>query len=211
MIEDLDNVIFKKMTQDEYFTKYPTQNQFSFGKFLDPEGVICYRMEPEKCFDYSKAKTNAFYKAHDHGRVCDAEKITYLIELAKVAGHVFPYAKKVKDFYDSIDEKLLTFTQEMIRESQVDGIFFAGLKDSARTAFHRIPAHKKFLVLQNQSTTFMNLAKSVYSKHFALKDDADAENVSSILSQIMTHLHKPEVIESVKASDIIGLMFHEHP
>ena len=211
MIEDLDNVIFNKMTQDEYFIKYPTENQFPFGKFLDFEGFVCYRMEDDMGFDYSKAKTDAFYKAHDHGRVCDAEKIAYLIELAKVAGSAFPYAQKVKDFYDSIDQKLMAFTQEMIRESGADGIFFDGLKDTAKAAFHRIPAHKKFLALQNQSTTFMELAKVVYLKHFALKDDADAKNVSSILTQIMTHLHKPEVIESVKASDIIGLMFHEHP
>ena len=211
MIEDLDNVIFKKITQDEYFAKYPTQNKFSFGKFLDFEGFVSYRMEDGLNFDYSKAKTDAFYKAHDHGRVCDAEKIAYLIELAKVAGSNFPYAQKVKDFYDSIQTNLTQFTGDMISQSGVDGIFFDGLKESAKAAFHRIPAHKKFLALQNQSSTFMELAKVIYLKYFALKDDADPENISMILTQIMTHLHKPNLIESIMASDIIGLIFHEHP
>ncbi len=129
MAKDMNEVIFNRMSKDEYLEKY---SNFTGGEagILDFEGFVCMvcaidvqeidETHPDHLFYtafntvlmiYAKLKAEAYYKAHGY-RIGN---ITYLINLEKCAPGVFPLATKVSAIIDSpkIIELVALFIQKV--------------------------------------------------------------------------------------------------
>ena len=129
MTKDMNNVIFNRMTKEEYLAKY---SDFTGGEadILDFEGFVCmvsaidvqevdethpdhllYTSFGTVLMIYAKLKSEAYYKAHGYRE----GNITYLINLESCAPGVFPLATKVSAIIASckIIELVALFTQKV--------------------------------------------------------------------------------------------------
>ncbi len=110
MSQDMDDLIFKKMTKQEFLQKWPPSN-YGFDQIaqvedaiIDYEGWVFMKMKRNQWI-YSKIKTVAYYKAHKFRE----DNIQYLLDLAAVQPYgqvdpcefnVFPLAHKVAMIMD---------------------------------------------------------------------------------------------------------------
>ena len=115
MAKDMNEVIFNRMTKEDYLDKY---HDFTGGEagILDVEGFVCmvraidvqevdethpdhmlYTAFSTVLMIYAKLKSEAYYKAHGY-RIGN---INYLINLEKCAPKTFPLAAKISDIIAS--------------------------------------------------------------------------------------------------------------
>ena len=129
MAKDMNEVIFNRMSKDEYLEKY---FNFTGGEagILDFEGFVCmvsaidvqevddthpdhlfYKAFSSVLMIYAKLKAEAYYKAHGYRE----GNITYLINLERCTPGVFPLATKVSAIIAShkIIDLIALFTQKV--------------------------------------------------------------------------------------------------
>lgn len=105
MIERMEDLIFKRITKQEYLTMFKPMNKIfdSDTAIIDYEGWVFMKIATFKIDDidhlsvdipmtiYSKIKTIAYYKSHKF----KARNILYLTILGRIAGDIFPMANAV--------------------------------------------------------------------------------------------------------------------
>lgn len=128
MIDDLELMVFAKLSKIDYLTKFPPSNHgFNIldpkhieNAVIDFEGWVGMKIASLKINDpdhievmkftnfpvtvYSKIKIRPYYEGHKF----HIESIPYLTELAKTAGHIFPLSRKIAGIFKDgvIAEKL---------------------------------------------------------------------------------------------------------
>jgi hypothetical protein len=196
MMIDLSKTIMNQMNEAEYLDKYkPSNSYLPKHLYFDYEGWIFYKENTDGTIDYSKIKTEEYYKAHKF----KPENVKMLIELGKFAKDIFPLTKVVTIFFDGLSIKLLTIMNEILDYLQNKEILFNGLPEKAQISFPKQNEHVKIKMLINASSLWQQLCFDVFKKTF---DSLEKTNeVDMILKSIVLEL-KPWLILDTSRSNL---------
>jgi hypothetical protein len=113
--------------------------------------------------DYSKIKTEEYYKSHKFHE----ENISDLIKLGKVAAHIFPLTQVVIDFYQNLDTKLYEITNSIADVLKSPKLFEA-LPEKAKLSFpkQKLDVQYKMLINAVNETVVNNLFLEKFTKTF---------------------------------------------
>ena len=177
LLDDLNAVIFEKMSISEFFAKNKPHNKYeNFEYIIDREGFVSYTGDT---FDYGKIKTDAYYIAHK----LKAKNIGYLGELAKIpsARQSFPLCNEVSTFYSKIEDDI----NSLIRNFMLIGTstLFNGFSDKAKNSFpNQTPEVRlKMLINSPDNDTFLKVALEVFSSVYPYNPErVDAEFTNDV-------------------------------
>lgn len=116
---------------------------------FDYEGFVFYR-ETDNGLDYSKIKTEEYYKSHKY----KTENVKYLMELNETAADIFPLARIVKEFFTDSKSKLKNICDDvmgLLHKSSDENILFIGLSEKAKESFIKQNDETKMKMLVNAS------------------------------------------------------------
>lgn len=162
LLEDLNNVIFEKISENEFFEKNLPQNSFSnWEKIIDREGFVTYNHNN----DYGKIKTYAYYFSHNLSK----KNIQYLLNLSMIPSCriFFPLCNEVNIFYSNINTDISRIMNDFnkIREDTTS-LLYNGLPEKALKNFGSYTTEVQTKIIINTSTSFpkivINIFKSIY-------------------------------------------------
>ena len=120
-ISDLELIIVGKKTEADYLLEHPVCNTLPLQNLnFDYEGFVFYRAidetaDPKLCIlDYSKIKTNIYYKAHKFKH----NNIPELMSLSPSVDDIFPMVRTVKIFFGGLKDKLNNALIQVVCDSQ---------------------------------------------------------------------------------------------
>jgi hypothetical protein len=182
LIKAVDSYIFGKMTINEFYEFYPPSNKYEYPKIIDVEGFVVYDLDNSN--SYGKIKTDSYYKAHK----LRENNISFLCDLALVAGHLFPLAQRVRSIYVGLDSKLQIINAKLI-ELITSELMVNALNEKARKSY----------VLKDKATQFkiiINTAKEVYCSNaipFFVEQFGDIVVTDDVKSALVTYAMKCEI------------------
>lgn len=186
ILDDLNSVIFEKMTEDEFFLKNAPQNVYDNWKHvIDKEGFVTYTGDT---FDYGKIKTDCYYIAHKLRQ----KNIEYLIGLSNIesARKSFPLCVEVATFYSNIKENINRIN-DMFNTMCVDteSNLFKGLSAKAQTSFPKQTPQTRLKMIINQSDQFPKIADEIFSSIYPYNAErVDEEFVPNVVSSVKSIL-----------------------
>jgi adenylate kinase family enzyme len=197
MFIGLTQVIWCNSTIEEYMAKFVPNNKNKFDKYLDYEGFVFYAdVNGDGKLDYSKIKTEEYYKAHKFKH----DNIDYLFKLAKVSGKNFPCSVAVLEFFGNLYENLKTISSKLNEELQKEhkeSKLFAGLKPEAQTALLKKDKETQIRMLINASNNFLEFARDIFAKYFpsVLTSQTDMKDIISCFKSIFMNVKMWETEE----------------
>lgn len=122
----LEDIVFGRSTNDEFLAKFPCSNSsyaLDRSSTIHAEGFVIYTITLRDGIDgsdvvfasevaevdYNKIKLPSYYESHKF----NVDKIPRLYELSKTASHIFPLAKITGDFFNSLEDRLLSIMKEV--------------------------------------------------------------------------------------------------
>jgi hypothetical protein len=168
LLDDLNKVIFEKMTEHEFFENNIPNNNFSNYEFIvDKEGFVTYTGET---YDYGKIKTDAYYIAHK----LKSKNVEYLMNLAKIpsARVSFPLSNEVYTFYSKIETDTTTIYNKFVEMCQnTNSILFESLSEKAKISFPKHPQTVQFKMLINSGDGFKKVGLDLFSSVYPFNSD----------------------------------------
>lgn len=185
LLDDLNAVIFEKMSISEFFTKNKPHNKYeNFEYIIDREGFVSYTGDT---FDYGKIKTDAYYIAHK----LKAKNIGYLGELAKIpsARQSFPLCNEVSTFYSKIEDDI----NSLIHNFMLIGTstIFNGFSDEAKISFPKQTPEIRLKMLINtpDKDTFLKVALEVFSSVYPYNPErVEAKFTNNVIASVKSIL-----------------------
>jgi hypothetical protein len=120
LLISLSMIIRQKITKEEFLAKFPINNNTALpvNAYIDYEGFIFYRLLPNGRVDYSKIKTEEYYRTHKF----KDSNVEYLMDLnnSEIARNTFPLIKVIDAFHTALDIKLATVSQKVLEEMTFD-------------------------------------------------------------------------------------------
>lgn len=160
LIQGVDACIFQRLTTEEFYAKFKPSNKFSYEMIIDYEGFVTYDANREN--SYGKIKTDSYYKAHKLRN----DNISFLCDLNKVAGHIFPLARIVAQTVTELDGKLDMINVqlvELISSDKMSGF----LNPKAAKGFAQRPRDLQFKIIINTAKDkFSEFAFEIFQSHF---------------------------------------------
>ena len=160
--------------------------------YIDYEGFIFYRILSDGTIDYSKIKTEEYYKAHKFHEY----NVKYLMDLndSEIARNTFPLINVIYAFYTDLDTKLATISQMVLEEMTFDhstdletNVLFQSLPCKAKSSFLTKPkaVQMKMLINATENNTWSNMAFDSFVKVFEIaKSDESMHLVKDIIMNV---------------------------
>ena len=209
LLSDLNDVIFEKITPDEFFSKNHPHNLFcNWERIIDREGFVTYTGTHH---DYGKIKTDAYYIAHK----LREKNINYLMELAQIpsACASFPLCNEVNQFYSKLVENL-TKINEVFNQmcENTSSPLYLGMPEKARISFQRQSPTIRLKMLINASDSFSNVAVDIFKTVYpfnteSIPDDLNAEIISVVKGILMGFVGNTISFENPSTSPLFGSLF----
>lgn len=209
ILSDLNDMIFEKITEDEFFSKNSPHNIFSnWEHIIDREGFVTYA---GSTYDYGKIKTDAYYIAHK----LKAKNIEYLMNLSKIpsARIHFPLCNEVSMFYSDLAENV-TKINEVFNQmcDNTSSSLYLGLPEKARNSFQRQTASVRLKMLINASDSFSNVAIDIFKTIYPFNaervvDDFNNDVVAVVKSILMGFVGNTINFENPSTSPLFGDLF----
>jgi len=161
MINGLTDIIYERTTVVDYLNTYPPSNTPRYStNVIDYEGFVFYIHVSGNEWDYSKIKTQAYYKLH---KIKDIN-INYILELAKIrtAQIAFPQIRIVDSIEIGLSEKLPIIMERIQRELRTNDTLVEGLPEKARKSMAKYTEVIRFKILINQSTKWDDLCCQIF-------------------------------------------------
>jgi hypothetical protein len=173
IMDDMDKVVLDQMSYEDFMIKYFPEK---IGYPIHMEGWVM--LTPiVGGYDYSKIKTNLYYKCHK----VREDNISELIKLPKSCQSYYPIIKILIDFYSNSEERLFASVKaiydELVKSLTKDSVFYQALPDKARKRvdeFMMTPTEKNrevvFKILINNCQTemikvIMDVNKEIWSNN----------------------------------------------
>lgn len=179
MISDLSSILYEKMTEEEFITKYPPYSMENISTTFDYEGFVLFtniehskpiglfKEELDFDIDYGKIKSEEYYKSHK----LKEQNIDFLLDLPDSVSLKIPLVKAVKEFYPTINSSLLQISHD-IRNVLVESFNCKGnLYDSiptkkAKISFETQNNHIKSKMIINISPKWKDVSFQICKKIF---------------------------------------------
>jgi hypothetical protein len=160
LIQGVDACIFQKMTCDEFYSLFKPSNKYTYDKIIDYEGFVTYDLNRDD--SYGKIKTDSYYKSHK----LHNNNVSFLCELNKVAGHIFPLARIVDETITSLESKLAIINKDLISVISSDEMI-SYLPAKASKGFVDRPRALQFkIIINNAKNKFGEEGFTVFQKYF---------------------------------------------
>lgn len=180
----INECIYAKMTDDEFYNVFSPANRFTnYTQIVHKEGGCVW----DNKRIYGKVKTDAYYMSH---KLHD-KNVTFLAELGKIAGNVFPLAKSVY----MVERLLTTESLNRINNELCDLIdnydidqsslpFKAKRSITDKKAAPDGRQHKFKIIINNPSSGYITQAFQIFLKNFGVSASEEVdENVSKFAVQ----------------------------
>jgi hypothetical protein len=215
ILSDLNDVIFEKITEDEFFLRNPPHNIFSnWEQIIDREGFVTYA-GPDN--NYGKIKTNAYYIGHK----LRANNIKYLQDLSKIpsARIYFPLCNEVALFHSNIVDNLKKIKEIFDKMCEdTSSPLFLGFSVSALESFQRQSSLIQLRMLINASNSFSVVAVDhIFKAIFPFDDNRISnkleeitkfrDNISALIKSILMNFVENRIDYENIPSDFIGNFF----
>jgi len=187
---DLSKCIRRTGFDEEFVRLHPPANKYPIGKIIiDYEGFVFYRVTDTGLFDYSKIKTEEYYKAHKF----KIENVKYLIALYDTASHIFPLTRTVKGFFSDTEALLSGTCVEMMRllsEPVEKNPLYGSLIEKAKISFVKQSPETKMKMLVNASGEFKQLAFEIFNIHFPAirRSTIDRGEIDGVIKELVMKL-----------------------
>lgn len=186
IMDDMDKVVMGDMTHTEFMKKYFPNNM---DYPIHMEGWV-FLMPYNDGYDYSKIKTNLYYKCH---KVRD-NNIKELLSLPSNCEKYYPVLKILRDFYNNHELRITNSIEELYHtlenELKTKSVLYTGLNGKAKDRIDehiKNPEDEKVRVLafkiliNNCKDEMLNIIKTVNSKYWNNESDELALLMKSIL------------------------------
>jgi hypothetical protein len=209
ILNDLNDVIFEKISVNDFFSKNPPHNLYkNWEKIIDREGFVTFT---GASYDYGKIKTDAYYIAHK----LKSKNIEYLMNLSKIpsACSAFPLCNEVKVFYSNL-EKDLRKIEGKFNEMCQDTLshLYLGLPEKARVSFQRQTPYVRVKMLINASDSFSECVVSIFGQVYPFNKsnvpEDFIENVTTIMKSILMSFAGNFIsFDNLAKSEVLGELF----
>jgi hypothetical protein len=160
LIKAVDSYIFGNLSISEFYCQFPPSNKFGYEQVIDVEGFVVYDLDNFN--SYGKIKTDSYYKAHK----LRENNVSFLCDLALVAGHLFPLAHKVRTIYVGLDSKLKIINSKLI-ELITSDLMVNALNEKARKSYLTKDKATQFKIIINTARApFCNNAIPFFVEQF---------------------------------------------
>ena len=205
LLISLSMIIRQELTEDEFIANFPPDNQtiLPVNAYFDYEGFIFYRTLPGGKIDYSKIKTEEYYKAHKFHE----SNIKYLMSLhdSEIARNRFPLVNVIDSFYTSLDSKLETISNDVLKQMTFDestdldtNVLYLALPSKARVSFLTRPKNvqMKMLINATENNAWSNLAFDCFVKVFEI---AKSEESMYLIKEIIMNIQpwEPNYLDNI--------------
>lgn len=169
LMKDLTKIIHKEISVADFFDRNKPDNiHLPSLMFPDYEGFVFYR-EVGGRYDYSKIKTEEYYKSHKFHE----DNVSYLIRLGKVASDIFPLTRVAIDFYMNLEDKLKNICNDIYAKLS-SGILFELLPEKAQISYHKQKSDTQMKMLINAGDkvnyVFLESFKQVFTRLEKIED-----------------------------------------
>jgi hypothetical protein len=191
LLDELNKVIFEKMSEKEFFEKNVPSNTFlNYEYIIDKEGFVTYTGDT---YDYGKIKTDAYYIAHK----LKTKNVEYLMQLANIpsARESFPLSNEVYTFYSNIEKDAeIIYTKLIDMSKNPNSILFEGLSEKAKASFPK-QSYETQLKMLIHSNSFKDVALEIFSSVYPynsenVDDEFNNDAICSTRSLIMGFINK---------------------
>ena len=195
LMKDLTRIIHKEISVNEFFDLNKPNNIHMSSLMLpgtegaevtmipDYEGFVFYR-EVNGRYDYSKIKTEEYYKSHKFHE----DNVSYLIRLGKVASDIFPLTRVATDFYLNLEDKLKNICDD-IHAKLNSGILFELLPEKAQISYHKQKPDTQMKMLINAGDkvnyVFLESFKQIFPR---LEHIENIGNIGSTMKGILMNV-----------------------
>jgi hypothetical protein len=208
MLNDLEEVIYEKISESAFFEKYPPFNKFSNWKpMIDREGFVTYDGSDNHM---SKAKTTTYYKCH-HLRPDNVELLMKLAQISS-ARQYFPLCREVQSFYSRLENDVnLMHTDFMMMCNDITSPLYNALSEKAKVSFQKQKPEIQLKMLINGSAVFNDVAIGIFSNLYPFNservgdvDEFRLSIVSCIKSILMAFATKTITFENASSNQMFS-------
>lgn len=200
ILRDLEYVINKEMSEEEYFNKHKPVNINKYKKFgceIDMEGFVFLTInqsDENNVYDYNKIKTLTYYKCHNFKE----SNVDCLIKISQISGNRFPLAVKVANFYSNLKEKLTKISERLFNELDKpveNNLFFEKLSEKAKKNYCKHNKQNQIKILINASENFSTVCFNNFALEFPdiKKYESDTEKNTEIKQLVKTIIMAIEI------------------
>jgi hypothetical protein len=200
LIQGVDSCIFQKLTCDEFYSLFKPSNKYTYDKVIDYEGFVTYDLNRDD--SYGKIKTDSYYKSHK----LHNNNVSFLCELNKVAGHIFPLARIVDETITSLESKLAVINKDLISVIS-SAEMISHLPAKASKGFVDRPRALQFkIIINNAKDKFGEEGFTVFQKYFpslVMSDDMKSFVVNYAMKTELW-LDEPKSIDDQLRNELVS-------
>jgi len=218
LMKQLDNVVLGNITIEDFLIN------FEIGEFtsttLHPEGFVLL-IEYDLGYDYSKVKTELYYKAHK----VKLGNIKELLSMPSNCSQYYPILKNLHNFYDKIEEKinnlvLLSYTK-LVNDFSKDSVFYTKQNDKAKKTINKIIENKNinemhiiYKMMLNNRSNFKDLEilfNPIINELYNINSSDMYNLIRNILMKIEPWLPEWElkIIKMIESKDDLIIKLYE--